>query len=119
MRLRHGRPRMELPVGGINMAKTSSSPTILDREIVAGDLNLLDEGRTREQLREEGRQRRALARAHARTGEPALIAGYCGGSGVLGEVLADWAEAYGDQNASDHAALVEAIKTGRVKAVTG
>jgi uncharacterized protein (DUF2252 family) len=57
-----------------------------------------------------------LARAHARTGEPALIAGYCGGSQAFDEALADWAEAYGDQTEADHAALVKAIKTGRVKA---
>jgi uncharacterized protein (DUF2252 family) len=60
-----------------------------------------------------------LARSHARTGDPALIAGYCGSSTVFDEALADWAEAYGDQNTSDHAALVAAIKSGRVKAVTG
>jgi uncharacterized protein (DUF2252 family) len=60
-----------------------------------------------------------LARAHARNGEPALIAGYCGSSDALGEALASWAEAYGDQNASDHAALVEAIKAGRIQAVNG
>jgi uncharacterized protein (DUF2252 family) len=58
-----------------------------------------------------------LARAHARTGEPALIAGYCGGSKAFDEALADWAEAYGDQTTSDHAALVTAIKSGRVTAV--
>ncbi len=59
-----------------------------------------------------------LARGHARTGEPALIAGYCGGSTALDEALADWAEAYGDQTEADHAALVKAIKTGRIKATT-
>ena len=59
-----------------------------------------------------------LARAHARDGEPALIAGYCGASSVLGEALADWAEAYAGQNASDHAAFVKAIKSGRIKAIT-
>jgi len=60
-----------------------------------------------------------LARAHARTGESALIVGYCGGSKVLDEALADWAEAYGDQTEADHAALVKANKSGQVKAVTG
>jgi hypothetical protein len=60
-----------------------------------------------------------LAKVHARTGEAALITGYCGSSGVLDRALADWAEAYGDQNDLDQAALVEAIKSGRVKAVTG
>lgn len=55
-----------------------------------------------------------LARAHARSGDAAVIAGYCGSSDVLGEALADWAEAYGDQTVNDHAAFVQAIDSGRV-----
>jgi uncharacterized protein (DUF2252 family) len=55
-----------------------------------------------------------LARAHARTGDAAVIAGYCGGSVVLDEALADWAEAYGDQIVNDHAAFLKAIESGRV-----
>jgi uncharacterized protein (DUF2252 family) len=58
-----------------------------------------------------------LARAHARTGDAAVIAGYCGNSAVLDEALADWAEAYGEQTLKDHAALLKAIKSGRVKSV--
>jgi hypothetical protein len=58
-----------------------------------------------------------LARAHARSGDAAVIAGYCGTSTVLDEALADWAEAYGEQTLEDHAALVRAIKSGRVEAV--
>ncbi len=58
-----------------------------------------------------------LAKVHARGGEPALISGYCGKSATLDQALADWAEAYAEQNALDHTALVEAIKSGRVKAV--
>lgn len=57
-----------------------------------------------------------LARAHARSGDAAVISGYCGGAGAFDEALADWAEAYGDQTYKDHAALVEAIRSGRVKA---
>ncbi len=56
-----------------------------------------------------------LARAHARTGDIAKIAGYCGNSKVLDHALADFAEAYGDQTERDHAALVAAIKQGRVE----
>ncbi|MEI6066911.1 MAG: DUF2252 domain-containing protein [Methylococcaceae bacterium] len=55
-----------------------------------------------------------LARAHARTGDAAVIAGYCGGSEVLDEALADWAEAYGGQTIQDHAAFLKAIESGRV-----
>jgi uncharacterized protein (DUF2252 family) len=57
-----------------------------------------------------------LARAHARCGDAAKIAGYCGNSGVLGQALAEWAESYGDQTVKDHAALLEAIKNGTIEA---
>jgi uncharacterized protein (DUF2252 family) len=58
-----------------------------------------------------------LARAHARGGDAARIAGYCGDEDTLDRALADFAEAYGDQTERDHAALVKAIETGRVTAV--
>lgn len=48
-----------------------------------------------------------------------MIAGYCGKSKTLDEVLADFAEAYGSQTERDHALLVKAIKAGRVPAVEG
>jgi hypothetical protein len=60
-----------------------------------------------------------LARGHARTGDVALIAGYCGNSNALDEALADWAEAYGDQTENDHEMLLRAIKGGAVKATMG
>jgi uncharacterized protein (DUF2252 family) len=58
-----------------------------------------------------------LARAHARTGDIAKIAGYIGKSDVFAAALADFAEDYGDQTERDHAALVDAIQTGRVAAL--
>jgi uncharacterized protein (DUF2252 family) len=60
-----------------------------------------------------------LARAHARAGDAAAIAGYCGGNRVLDKALATWAEAYGDQTERDHEQLVKAIKSGKVKAIMG
>jgi uncharacterized protein (DUF2252 family) len=51
---------------------------------------------------------RTLARAHARSGEPAVIAGYMGKSEVIDEAIADFAMAYADQTVLDHAALVKA-----------
>ena len=57
-----------------------------------------------------------LSRAHARTSDPARIAGYCGNSSVLDKALAEWAESYGDQTEQDHAELVEAIRRGSVEA---
>lgn len=57
-----------------------------------------------------------LARAHARTSDAAVLAGYCGNSQVLDDALADWAERYGDQVEADHQMLVKGIKAGRIKA---
>ena len=51
---------------------------------------------------------RTLARAHARSGEPAAMAGYMGKSEVLDDAIASFAMAYADQTVVDHAALVKA-----------
>jgi len=59
---------------------------------------------------------RALARAHARSGDSAEIAGYLGRGETFDRALAAFAETYGEQNESDYAALLHAIKTRRIKA---
>ncbi|MDB5339213.1 MAG: hypothetical protein JWN70_4832 [Planctomycetaceae bacterium] len=59
-----------------------------------------------------------LARAHARSGDIAKIAGYIGKSDVFATAFADFAEAYGDQTERDHAALVDAVRTGQVEALS-
>jgi hypothetical protein len=59
-----------------------------------------------------------LARAHARSGDRIAIAEYLGSGDVFDQALAPFAEAYADQNERDHAALVDAIRTGRVTAKT-
>jgi uncharacterized protein (DUF2252 family) len=60
-----------------------------------------------------------LARAHARTGDPAQIAGYLGDRPVFDEAVTRFAEAYADQTAVDHQALLAAIRSGRVPAESG
>ena len=60
-----------------------------------------------------------LARAHARGGDAAGIAGYIGGGGPLGEAMADFGFAYADQTLQDYQALQEAIDSGRIVAKTG
>ncbi|MEK6260921.1 MAG: DUF2252 domain-containing protein [Planctomycetota bacterium] len=57
-----------------------------------------------------------LARAHTRSGDIARIAGYIGKSDAFATALSEFAEAYGDQTERDHAALVDAVRTGRVVA---
>jgi uncharacterized protein (DUF2252 family) len=57
-----------------------------------------------------------LARAHARSGDPAMIAGYLGDSDTFDEALAAFALAYATQTAADHATFVAAIRAGRIEA---
>ncbi len=59
----------------------------------------------------------ALARAHARSSDPGLISGYLGNSDLFAQAIALFAEAYADQTERDHAALLAAIKEGRIQAV--
>jgi len=51
---------------------------------------------------------RTLARSHARTGDPAMIAGYMGKSDAVDRALAEFSSAYADRTAMDHALLVKA-----------
>ena len=55
-----------------------------------------------------------LARAHARAGDVAKIAGYCGKSDALAEAIAAFAEAYGDRTERDFDALKAAIAAGKL-----
>jgi len=59
-----------------------------------------------------------LARAHARTGDRIAIAAYLGGSDKFDQAVADFAETYADQTERDHAALADAVASGRVQAQT-
>lgn len=60
----------------------------------------------------------ALARAHARTGDAALIAGYLGKNDPFDVALTEFADAYADQAERDHRTLLKAIRSGRVNAAS-
>ncbi|QCI67471.1 DUF2252 domain-containing protein [Phreatobacter stygius] len=55
---------------------------------------------------------RTLARAHARSGDPAVISGYIGKSGVFEDALASFSLSYARQTAADHA-VVARDRAGR------
>ena len=55
-----------------------------------------------------------LARAHARSGDRIAIAAYLGGGSRFDEAIADFADAYADQNEADFAALKRAADDGRI-----
>ncbi len=58
----------------------------------------------------------ALARAHARSGDAALIAGYMGSSAVFDDAICEFAVEYSDQNQRDYRAFVKAVREGRIEA---
>jgi len=55
-----------------------------------------------------------LARAHARTGDRIAIGAYLGAGDVFDRALADFAQAYAEQNAADYAEVLAASKSGRL-----
>ncbi len=61
----------------------------------------------------------ALARAHARTGDPSRITGYLGSGTTFDNAMGDFAMAYADQTEQDYQALVAAVESGRIVAKTG
>ncbi|MDX6201952.1 MAG: hypothetical protein QOJ83_1452 [Frankiales bacterium] len=53
-----------------------------------------------------------LARAHSRTGHAGSISGYLGKGDSFDKAIAEFARRYADQNAADHAAVVQAVADG-------
>ncbi|WP_308257602.1 DUF2252 domain-containing protein [Pseudonocardia lacus] len=64
-----------------------------------------------------------LARAHAQSADPRILAGYCDGAPGsehgprFDRAMAAFALAYADQTEADHAALVAAVRAGRLPAL--
>ena len=56
----------------------------------------------------------ALARAHARSGDAAMIAGYMGSNTTFDDAVCEFAVEYADQNLRDYRAFVRAIREGRI-----
>ena len=57
----------------------------------------------------------ALALAHAKSGDAAKIAGYCGNSTALDDAFAKFSLAYARQTERDHEALDKARRSGRIR----
>jgi len=57
----------------------------------------------------------ALARAHARSGDAAMIAGYMGSNSTFDDAVCEFAVEYADQNQRDYRAFIKAVREGRIK----
>ena len=60
----------------------------------------------------------ALARAHARSGDAAMIAGYLGSGDTFDDAITEFATEYSSQNRQDYRELIRAIREGRIEAIT-
>jgi uncharacterized protein (DUF2252 family) len=58
-----------------------------------------------------------LARAHARSGDPAMISGYMGSSEIFDEAIGEFAVEYADQNESDYRRFVNGIREGKIEVI--
>ena len=58
----------------------------------------------------------ALALGHARSGDAAVIAGYCGQSSELNDALYSFAKSYAKQNQQDFEVFCKAVKSGKLRA---
>ena len=59
----------------------------------------------------------ALANAHSRTGDAAMISGYIGSGETFDDAICEFAVDYADQTISDHKAFAKAIREGRIQAI--
>lgn len=57
-----------------------------------------------------------LARAHARSGDPCILAGYLGAKRRFDKAILRFAISYADQTAKDHEVFQKAIRRGKIKA---
>jgi uncharacterized protein (DUF2252 family) len=60
-----------------------------------------------------------LARAHARSGDPVVIAQYLGEGDAFDQSITDFSQRYAVQNEKDYQQFVTAVRSGRLEAVEG
>jgi hypothetical protein len=61
----------------------------------------------------------ALARAHARSGDPVAIAADLGDSDAFDQSITDFSERYANQNERDYQEFITAVQAGRLEARDG
>ena len=57
----------------------------------------------------------ALALGHARSGDAAMISGYCGEAREFDEAMYSFAKSYAKQNQADYEIFCDAVKSGKIK----
>ena len=79
-------------------------------------ISVIIEGWDVDMLRTYGKMcGRALAHAHARSGDAAMISGYMGSSETFDDAICEFATEYADQNERDYRAFLKAVREGQVE----
>lgn len=60
-----------------------------------------------------------LGKGHARSGDPCVLAGYCGDGDRLDKAIAQFAVSYADQTEADYRVFEQAVKKGRLPTQEG
>ena len=95
----------------------ASDATFYIRQLRDGKISAVIEDWDTRLLRAYGRMcAHALARAHARSSDAAIIAGYVGSARVMDDAVTEFAVDYADQNQRDYRLFVRAHRQGRLKA---
>lgn len=101
----------------LGWTRTKTGRDFYVRQLRDMKMSVVIEGSDTELLRHYARMcAHALARAHARSGDAALMSGYMGSGQTFDDAIGEFAVEYADQNRRDYRAFVNAIREGRIAA---
>ena len=102
----------------LGWTRTKSGHDVYVRQLRDMKMSVVIENLETELLRHYGRMcAHALARAHARSGDAAMMAGYMGSGQTFDDAIGEFAVEYADQNRRDFREFTKAIREGRIEAV--
>jgi len=102
----------------LGWARTNNGRDIYVRQLRDMKMSAIIEDWDTATLRHYGRMcAHALSRAHARSGDAAMISGYMGAGQTFDDAIGEFAVEYADQNRSDYRAFVKAIRDKRIEAI--
>jgi uncharacterized protein (DUF2252 family) len=102
----------------LGWTRTKVGRDVYVRQLRDMKMSAVIEGSDAGLLRQYGRMcAHALARAHARSGDAAMMSGYMGSGRTFDNAIGEFAVEYADQNRNDFRDFTKAIRDGRVKAL--
>jgi uncharacterized protein (DUF2252 family) len=101
----------------LGWTRTKTGRDVYVRQLRDVKMSVVIEGADTGLLRHYGRMcAHALARAHARSGDAAMMSGYMGSGRSFDDAVGEFAVEYADPNRRDFREFTQAIRDGRVKA---